>query len=366
MQREGLRGVGVCAVALLGFAMAGLAQELVLPAPLLFQAASAQQASTEAVAGSIHGVVVDRDDAVLEGARVALSQAGASAESGVEAGATATQTAVSDSNGRFSFAIVPAGPFKLTVTSGGFGTQGLAGTLKPGESYEARPIVLTMNGASSEVRVTATQVEIAEEQLKQEETQKVLGVMPNFYVSYVPNAPPLTARQKFQLAWRSTIDPMNFVVEGAFAGYEQATNSFSGYGQGAQGYGKRFGAGFADGTIDNFIGGAILSSWWKQDPRYFYKGTGTVRSRALYAIANAVMCRGDNGKWQVDYSAIVGGLAAGGISNLYYPAGSRSGVGLTFENSAVGAGFSAVQNLMQEFVVRRLTPKIPHYGAGKP
>ncbi len=114
------------------------------------------------------------------------------------------------------------------------------------------------------------------------------------------------------------------------------------------------------------IGGAILPSLFKQDPRYFYKGTGTIRSRAMYAIANAVICKGDNGRWQPNYSGILGGLAAGGISNLYYPASDRSGVELTFENALIGTAEGAVQNLFQEFVVRRLTPRLPNYEAGAP
>lgn len=309
--------------------------------------------------GSIRGVVVDRDGTVYEGAQVALAVSGGS-------GTEPVRTATSGSDGRFRFDGVAAGAFKLTVSASGFAAQVVAGKLAAGESYEGKPIVLAMNGTASEVDVTASQNEIAVEQLKQEETQRVLGVMPNFYVTYVPNAPPLTAKQKFQLAWRSSVDPMNFVVVGAIAGFEQASDSFPGYGQGTLGYAKRYGAGYADGGIDNLIGGAILASWWKQDPRYFYKGTGGTRARALYAIANAVMCRGDSGKWQVDYSALVGGLAAGGISNLYYPAGSRAGAGLTFENALVGTGLSAVQNLFQEFLVRRLTPKVPKYGAGNP
>lgn len=336
-----------------------------LPGAVAAPQASAQTAPAQTALGSIHGVVVNGDGAVYEGAQVALSSGAASSESGAAPAAT-MQTTTTDSSGRFSFAGVAVGTFRLTVSSSGFGAQAVTGTLHAGESYETKPIVLTMSGTASEVRVTATQVEIAEEQLKQEETQHVLGVMPNFYVSYVPNAPPLTTKQKFHLAWRSMVDPMNFVAVGAFAGLEQATNSFSGYGQGAQGYGKRFGALFADSATDNFIGGALLSSWWKQDPRYFYKGTGTVKSRAFYAIANAVMCKGDNGKWQVDYSAIAGGLASAGISNLYYPEEAREGAGPMFENTVVGFGSSAVQNLLQEFLIRRLTPKVPNYSAGKP
>ena len=96
---------------------------------------------------------------------------------------------------------------------------------------------------------------------------------------------------------------------------------------------KRYGAGYADIVTGTFIGSAILPSLLKQDPRYFYKGTGSTRSRILYAIANSVICKGDNGRWQANYSSILGSLAAGGISNLYYPAQDRNGAGLTFENA---------------------------------
>ena len=160
---------------------------------------------------------------------------------------------------------------------------------------------------------------------------------------------------------------------GGAAGIEQAENEFSGYGQGAQGYAKRFGAGYADTVSGTFIGGAILPSLLKQDPRYFYKGTGSKRARALYAIANAFICKGDNGRWQPNYSNVLGSLAAGGISNLYYPALDRDGAELTFENAALGLGASAVANLLQEFVIRKFTPKVPNRpnpvpdsGSGKP
>jgi hypothetical protein len=146
---------------------------------------------------------------------------------------------------------------------------------------------------------------------------------------------------------------------------QQAQNHFSGYGQGAEGYAKRYGASYADLVTNTFIGGAILPSLLKQDPRYFYKGTGSVKSRALYAIANAVICKGDNGKWQANYSAILGSIAAGGISNLYYPANDR-GAGLTFENAAIGIGATAAANLLQEFVIRKLTPRLPNTAPSNP
>ena len=309
--------------------------------------------------GSIHGVVVDRDGEVYEGAQISLAQTSSS-------GADAVMETTSGSNGRFNFAYVPPGAFKLTISSNGFATQVVVGSLGSGESFEANAIVLTMSAATSEVQVTASREEIAQEELKQEETQRVFGVIPNFYVVYAPNAVPLTPKQKFNLAARSLIDPVTFLGVGISAGIEQASNSLSGYGQGAQGYAKRYGAGYADGFINTMIGAGFLASWWKQDPRYFQKGRGTIRSRALYAIAMSVVCKGDNGHWQTNYSGIVGGLAAGGISNLYYPASSRAGVRLTFENALIGTGEGAIQNLIQEFIVRKLTPHVPNYGAGKP
>jgi hypothetical protein len=207
---------------------------------------------------------------------------------------------------------------------------------------------------------------VAEVQIKEQEKQRVLGVIPNFYVSYVPNAVPLNSKQKFELAWKVTIDPISFGMIGAIAGIQQASDQFSGYGQGAQGYAKRYGASFADSAIGNFIGGALLPSLLKQDPRYFYKGTGSKRSRFLYALANAVICKGDNGHWQANYSNILGSLAAGGISNLYYPASDRNGAGLTFENTLIGIGATAATNIIQEFIVRKFTPNLPNPAQPKP
>jgi hypothetical protein len=152
---------------------------------------------------------------------------------------------------------------------------------------------------------------------------------------------------------------------GAIAGLQQAQNQFGGYGQGAEGYGKRYGASFADFVVGTFVGGAIFPSLLKQDPRYFYKGTGTKRERFRYAVANAVICKGDNGRWQPNYSSIAGSLASGGISNLYYPPNDRNGAGLVFENTAIGIGETAVVNLFQEFLIRKLTPNLPNHNSPK-
>ena len=270
------------------------------------------------------------------------------------------QEVLSGADGQFSFANVPPGSFQLSITSSGFATQTFSGVLHSAEIETVPPIALAVATNITEVQVGVRPVEVAEEQIRVEEKQRVFGVLPNFYVSYVPNAVALSAKQKFRLAWRTVIDPFTLVFVGGAAGVEQAQNHFRGYGQGAEGYAKRFGAGYADTVASTFIGAAILPSLLKQDPRYFYKGTGSTSSRTLYAIANSVICKGDNGRWQANYSNILGNLAAGGLSNLYYPSQDRNGAGLTLENGAIGLGATAAANLFQEFLLRKLTRKAPN------
>ncbi|HVB35330.1 MAG TPA: carboxypeptidase-like regulatory domain-containing protein [Patescibacteria group bacterium] len=302
----------------------------------------AQQSS-----GSISGTVVDSSGGTVARARIKLTRGNQSAG----------QEVSSEAGGQFSFTNIASGPFEITITAAGFATQTISGTLRPGEAYSAGEITLAVAAAVSEVRVGPR---IAEEQIKVQEQQRVLGLIPNFYVSYIPNAVPLSPKQKFELAWKTTLDPVTFVLTGAVAGIEQSQNDFSGYGQGAQGYGKRYGASYADVVASTFIGGALLPSLLKQDPRYFYKGSGSTRSRILYAIANSVICKGDNGRWQPDYSGILGSLAAGGISDLYYPAANRNGAALAFQTTAIGIGESAAANLLQEFLLRKLTRNPAH------
>jgi hypothetical protein len=280
--------------------------------------------------------------------------------------ASSARTAISDSEGRFVFGDVPAGPYQLTFSSSGFASQTVSGVLHSGESLEAQTIVLLINTASSEVQVTASRADVEIEQVREEEQQRVLGDIPNFYVTYVKDAPPLTSKQKFNMAWKTSIDPITFLSTGAFAGIEQANNSYSAWGQGTEGYAKRYAAGYADNFIGTMLSSALLPSLLKQDPRYFYKGTGTIRARILYAIANAVICKSDKGRWQPNYSSITAGFASAGISNLYYPAANRNGMSLTLENFSIDKATGAAQNIFQEFVVRKLTPKLPNYNSSKP
>ena len=313
-------------------------------------------ASSSQPPGSISGTVVDPSGAAINGARVTLTRGDP----------PANQEAFSGEGGLFYFGNVAPGPFQITVSSGGFASQSLSAILKPAEVYVAPQIMLTLAAQKTEMQVAVPSVELAEEQISEQEKQRVLGFVPNFYVSYVPDAVPLTSKQKYKLALRTMVDPVTLALTAAVAGAQQSQNVFPAYGQGAQGYAKRFGADYAELTTNTFIGSAILPSILKQDPRYFYKGSGSARSRIWYAIAMAVVCKGDNGRWQANYSNIFGSLAAGGISNLYEPAQDRHGAALTFENTGIAIGTTAAANILQEFVLRKLTPNLHKRGQSQP
>lgn len=306
-----------------------------------------------AAPATIEGTVVDPNGDVIQGARVVLSGPGEADQRVVESGG----------NGQFTFSGLPAGSFRLAVSWPGMNAA-IASTLvlQAGETRFLAKVVLPLNGGVTEVRVNANQREIEEEEAEVdvhiEESQRVLGVVPNFYSVYDWNAPPLNARQKFQLAFRSEIDPITFLGAAAIAGGEESRRIYPGYGSEVGGFGKRFGAQYVNDFDSRMIGSALLPSLFRQDPRYFYKGTGTIRSRAWYAIRSAFICRGDNGRAEFDISHIGGDFAAGALSNLYYPE-PNEGASLVFTNGLIEIGGMAGTNLIREFVLRPFTTHAP-------
>jgi Carboxypeptidase regulatory-like domain len=308
-------------------------------------AVPAQQPGAQAN-GNITGTVTVQSGGVAVGAQVRLTRAG-----------QVPVDVLSNDDGAYSFADQPPGPFQLTVTATGFETKVYSGNLDAGAAFIVPAIELEVARATTEVKVSASVEEVAEEQIKYQEQQRVLGFIPNFYASYVPDAAPLNPRQKFELAWKSVTDPMTIVGAGALAGIYQAADQYGGYGQGAEGYFKRFGATYGGVFIGTFIDSAVLTSLLKQDPRYFYRGTGTKKSRLMYALANSVMCKGDNKKYQVNYSAIVGSFITSGITFAYTPASDRT-TSLYFQNALTRIAIGSVAGLFQEFVVKKLTPHL--------
>jgi hypothetical protein len=289
--------------------------------------------------GSVSGSVIDVDGAAAAGAQITLTG---------EAFTQKRQTTV-DAGGKFNFAGVPAGKFSLAITADGFAPGAASGVLAAGQDVEVPQMTLRVATANTDVEVNLSQKDLAEAEIRTEEQQRLFGFAPNFYVSYTFDAKPLTPKQKWELAYKSTVDPLTFVIVGGFAGIQQANNTIPEFGQGAVGYAKRYGTTYANTAIGNALGGAVFPIIFRQDPRYFYKGVGTKKSRALYALSTAVIARGDNGKWQPSYAGILAELAAGGISNAYYPAAERQGAALTFEDAGIGIAFTGISNYSRSF-----------------
>ena len=165
---------------------------------------------------------------------------------------------------------------------------------------------------------------LSQEQLKQQEKQRVFAVMATFNTTANKDAVPLSAAQKYQLFFKSASDPWPFVLTAFGAGIDQADDSFPEYGQGVEGYAKRYGAAYADYFTGNLLGNAVLAAWWKEDPRYYQKGTGSYTSRILWAASGTVWCKRDNGTWGPNYANVIGNLMGAAVSNLYYPASERT------------------------------------------
>ncbi|HEY4045652.1 MAG TPA: carboxypeptidase-like regulatory domain-containing protein [Acidobacteriaceae bacterium] len=312
-----------------------------------------QPASPAEGSASVSGTVLDVSGAAIPGAQVRLTHRDG----------TPLHTVVSGANGEFSFAKLPAGSYLVLVDAAGFAPFTSAEfALLPKQSYEIPGISLSIASATTEVTVRPTEV-IAAGQIKAEEKQRLLGIIPNFYVSYVHDAAPLTAKQKFSLASHDTLDWTSFVGVTLAAGIEQATNAYAGYGQGAAGYGKRWAARFGDGRSSDYLSHAVFASLFHQDPRYFYQGTGSTKSRLYHALSNAFVARGDNGHLMPNYSYLLGAMCSGALSNAYYPHADR-GANLVFTNAFVGIAGRAGSSVAQEFLGKRLTKHVPD--SGKP
>lgn len=305
-----------------------------------------QIAAPEPQAGSIVGTVTDIRNDIVPDATVVLQ--------GPES--TDTRSVTANDNGFFSFSDVKPGiPYHVKASAKGFAVWvSPAITITAGQYLEMTGINLNLAVAVTTVTAAVDQVQLATQQVEMEEKQRVLGVIPNFYVVYDKNAVPLTSKLKFQLAFRTSTDPITIVGSAFVAAVDQAGDTPD-YGQGWKAYGQRFGANYANGLTDIFIGGAILPSLLHQDPRYFYKGTGTNKSRVIYALLNPFRTKGDNGRWQPNYSGLGGYLASGAIANAYYPESNR-GPGLVFSTLGIDIGADMANGLIQEFLLRKLTP----------
>ena len=317
---------------------------------LAAQSVSPPAQAAEAPSGSIAGTVADTDNAFLPGATVQL-----------ESRDTKTRlSATTDASGSFRFGRLAPGQYVVTIAAKGFAAWHIEDVLvvHEGESVALPQVQLGVEGITTNVSAITLE-DLAEEQITAEEHQRILGILPNFYVSYVPNAAPLTRKQKFKLALVVSTDPVTFFTTGVTAGIEDWQGDFSGYGVGFAGYAERYAATYGDRLSSTFLGAALFPSLLHQDPRYFYRGHGKVVTRALYAISTTVVCKGDNGKWQPNFSNVLGNLGSAGISTLYYPASERHSVQVTVDNTLLGVATGAFGTLFQEFLLKHVTKGVP-------
>jgi len=269
-------------------------------------------------------------------------------------------TVVTMDDGSFAFHdLTPGVAYQLTIKAQGYGGWSSSVTVEPGQEKTLTDIKLRILAVQRAVTVSYSSKEVAAQQLKTEEQQRVLGFIPNIFVTYEPHPEPLTAKMKFHLAYKGLTHPTFFAFEAAWAGVQQATD-MTDYRQGARGYGERFGANLASGTSEALFANAILPSLLHQDPRYFYRGSGTKGSRAWHAILAPFVCQGDNGKSQPNYSQVGGSLISAALSNTYYP-DSQRGPGLVFTNFGTSMGLHVALGLAQEFILDKFTSKHKHH-----
>ena len=309
--------------------------------------ASAQEISApEPQRGIILGTVTDVDDAYIPGATLVLDGPAA----------TDHKTVVSDQQGDFEFTgLRPAVKYQLTVRMNGFADWTSPEiVLTPGQAFAVKNLKMIVGAVDTSVNAVSADV-IALEQVKEAEKQRVFGIVPNFYVAYNTQFVPLPTRLKYQLAFKAATDTVTFASALFLAGVNQAADTPN-YVQGAKGYGQRVGAAYAGAASDVLIGGAILPSLLHQDPRYFYQGTGTTKSRVMHAIQAPFICKGDDGRNEFNYSSIGGDLLTGALSEIYYPPSNR-GPGLVFTSTALTTGGRIANALAQEFILSKFTSK---------
>ncbi len=306
-------------------------------------AASANLPSAPVPLGQLGGEVLDSSGALVPGAQVLLHVPGRAR----------ANTVATDAEGRFIFTVLPPGRYSFVVTAPGFASfESVPFTLASGENRRLEPVRLVIPSGHADVYVTLNRKQIAAAELHAAEQQRIVG-FPDFYTSFVWDAAPLDARQKLSLGLHATTDRMAFVTAALVASGEQIKGTFPEWGDGADGFGRRYGAAYADGFISKILGSAVLPSVFRQDPRYFYMGPhGTVKQRVRHAVFSAFLTRGDNGRMQPNYSHILGNASAGAISTLYHPAADSAGK-LALDNALLGTVGEAGVNIVRELFLKR-------------
>jgi hypothetical protein len=185
---------------------------------------------------------------------------------------------------------------------------------------------------------------------------RMFYVMPNYLtVDSESQVQPVSWKEKFAMAAKGSFDPYEFTVVGIVAGIRQAENASPAFGQGMEGYAKRYGAAFADQVDGNVMVGGVYPTILKIDPRYFQLGKGTHLHRFGYAVSRIFVARTDAGGHMFNIPEFAGNGTAIAISNFYYPAADR-GFWTSFSDWGTQMGLDAFGNELKEF-----WPDIHHY-----
>lgn len=317
-----------------------------VPAALVFLWCASSPAMAQET-GFIQGKVTDSSGAPIYGALVIVK------------GANGNQyTTVTDDKGLFRISSLAVGSYSVKISASDF-SDWIAPKVAASATPEP-PLMISLQIAPqvTEVTVGVPPDEVAAEQLNHQLKQRTLAVIPNYFVSYESQPSPLSPKQKFHLSLKLLLDPATFAAAGITAGIQQGKNSYWEWGQGAEGYAKRFGAAYGTAVHNLVITSVVADSVLHQDPRYFYSGRGTNAQRAWYAVASAFRTRGDNGKWQPPYAGLIGSVASAEISNTYYP-GSRTQYSLLGRSLMFHFVGLVGVNLAQEFLLKKVTSHKP-------
>lgn len=315
---------------------------IVIAAPFtLIMPGEAQQLSApDPQPATIIGTVVDVNGGVVPYAAVSLS------------GPDDRRKVNANDNGFFQFANAkPDVDYHVSVSAPDFAPWDSSPiTLTPGQYFMLSGIRLRV--ATVQISVVAlTPEQVAAEQVRKEEKHRVMGFIPDFYINFDEDPAAMTAKLKFQLALKALNDPVTLASYAADAGIYQA-GGYPDYRGGMAGYDQRLAATVAGSYAHLLMADAILPSLLRQDPRYFYQGSGSARSRALHAFSSALFARGDDGRREINYSGIGGDLFSGAVENAYYPARNRGGA-LVLQGALIGTGGRITYALAEEFVFNR-------------
>lgn len=298
--------------------------------------------------GTIQGKVTDVSGAAILGAVVTIQ-----AENGNQ------RTTVTDGEGAFQISSLQPGNYHIKISASGL-SDWTATDVPASINGEGHPLlaVLSVAPTATTVTVGVPPEEVAWAQLKKEETQRAFGVFPNYFVTYEKHPAPLTTAQKLHLGMKTILDPTTFALAGVSAGIQQKMNSYREYGQGTEGFAKRYGAQYATAAVGVMVSGVLMDSLVRQDPRYFYSGQGRRWRRFGYALRTSFLTKGDNGKWQPPYSDLVGMVVSAEISQTYLP-GSRTQYTLLGRSLMFRFAGRVALNLAEEFVLKNVTTNTP-------